>query len=255
MRCAVPIAIALVAGLSFLAGCATPTATAAAGGIDPQADRCLREMSETLAAARQFTFRYRVASELLLVEGRPVAAATERRVAVRRPDGLAITLMSSAGRRQLWFDGQRFVSLDLARNAYAQFDVRPNIEELCVTLTRDYQVDTPFVRLILFADPYAAIRPRLEGARYLGIESLGGQKCHHLALAEPTRTWELWVAIRPAAVPRRLTARFLDDPQRPPLEAEFDDWNLNARLADDLFEPRVPAGAYEVELVDLAGVP
>ncbi len=255
MRCAVPVATALLAGLSFLTGCTTPSSPAAAGGIDPQADRCLREMSRTLASARQFTFRYRVQSELLLVEGRPVPAATERRVAVRRPDGLAITLTSAAGRRQIWFDGRRFVNLDPARNAYARFDVQPNIEELCLTLSRDYHVDTPFVRLILFADPYGAIRPRLQGARYLGTESLGGQMCHHLALAEPTRTWELWIATRPAAVPRRLTARFLDDPQRPALEAEFDDWNLSAQLADDRFEPRVPAGAYEVELVDLAGVP
>jgi hypothetical protein len=44
---------------------------------------------------------------------------------------------------------------------------------------------------------------------YLGLQSVEGISCHHLALEQETIDWQLWIDAGPSALPRKLTIRWM----------------------------------------------
>ncbi len=237
---------------SLVAGCAA--ARPADSTIDPRADEQLRALGRTIGAARQFSFRERIAQEVVVGPRGPVTCATERRVRVRRPNRLAVDLNSAAAVRRTRFDGRTLITLDVDRRAYARVDGVRDLDELVGRLRRELAYRNPLAGLLV-ADPYAALRAELLAARYVGTETVAGRACHHLACRSRTAEWEAWLEADAAAVPRRLVVRYTDLPGQPVHDATLDEWNLDAQFAAAEFELVLPPDTYEMEVMEVSGLP
>ena len=53
---------------------------------------------------------------------------------------------------------------------------------------------TPPLSDVLFADPYHALTEHVESGTYVGRNSVGDTKCHHLAFRQKGIDWQIWIA-------------------------------------------------------------
>ena len=88
-------------------------------GIMPRADRILREMSEYLKKASEFTFHAEVAYDSVLASGQKIQFGGASKVTVRRPNRLHVEYRGDQRRTRVVFDGRTFTMHDMATNVYA----------------------------------------------------------------------------------------------------------------------------------------
>ena len=85
----------------------------------------------------------------------------------------------------------------------------------------------------------------------VGPATVRGTACEHLAFRSPGVNWEIWIAIKSAAVPLRLAVTFTDRPNFPRTLVEFSNWNLNPWLGAGDFVFRKPRGASEIPFLSV----
>ena len=220
----------------------------------PSADRILREMSSTLAAAK--TFRFSATREIdvaLLGEIEVAGKKAKIDVLVERPDKLAIRSVGQAGVRQFLVDGRALTVYESKSNCYSVSRVPGTLDALVDELDEKYGFVPPLADYAV-SDPYRDLRRQADTAIHLGRQTvgagflgLGGVECEHVALKGREADAELWIGVRDH-LPHQLVATFKNLPSSPKLRVEFRRWNLAARATAEDFTFTPPKGAMRVEM-------
>jgi hypothetical protein len=219
----------------------------AAAPIDPKADEQLKRMCACLASASQFSFRVHDTMDELVDFGQKIQFGRESRIALRRPDRLAVEVNGDLIDEQAWYDGRTVTLLDKRENSYGVIEVPGNIDAMLDYLAERFGVAMPLADLI-FSDPYQTAAPAIRSGGYVGLHRVNGMPCHHLAFRQDTVDWQLWVDAGQQPVPRKLLITYKAMPGQPQYTAVFSAWNLSASLPDELFAFTPPAGAAKVDL-------
>ena len=82
-----------------------------------------------------------------------------------------------------------------------------------------------------------------------GLHRVDGVPCHHLAFAQETIDWQIWIDAGPRPVPRKLLIHHKDERGAPKYSARLSGWDFHPRLSDGFFEFHPPDGAAEVEFL------
>ena len=209
-------------------------------------------MGRCLAAAEQFTVHVRTDKEGVIDRGL-VVGPTQRTIRLRRPDRLAIELLYPHGRRQTWYDGSRLVCLETVRNAYSSVAVKGSIENMFATLRGDNHYVKPLSALC-DSDPALTLCANARCVAYLGKRNLSGRPCNVVRIEREDAVIDLWIldAAQPLLLQTAVRQTNASEAER---ISHFEDWDFHTRLADAEFTPRLPAGAYEIELYDVTGLP
>jgi hypothetical protein len=241
-----PLHVYLVANflsLGLACGCGTekPTVTPA----DP--DQLLRQMSEKLAQAKEFSFKVDRKLDAALVEGRNIPENAQIEISVSRPGKFLAKSDSQDTVRRLIFDGQNLSVYDETMKLYSTVPVPGTIDEAVTKINERYGFTPPLAEFVL-SDPYGALSPRIKSQAYKGKETVGGIECHHLSFGGQVADSELWIGVADL-LPRKLMATFKDREGGPQLQADFSDWNLAVALDDKFFNFVAPQGSERVEMV------
>lgn len=241
----IPLSLFLALGS---VGCASEAAL-----VDPEADEVLRAMSETLAGAKELSFRAQGTVDEMLESGQMVQYSSTRKVVARRPDGLAIEAEGDLFRRRVWYEGQKLTVLDVDASAYASIDVPANIDDMLDYVIGEYDLTVPLAD-VLYRDPYKILIENVETGEYLGVPEVDGHPCHHLAFKQEVIDWQVWIDAGEVPVPRKVVITYAELPGHPQFAATLSDWDLSPTLSGETFEPQLPADAEQVEMDDLIGL-
>ena len=171
-------------------------------------------------------------------------------VSVRRPNKLAGTVVSADVERRIYFDGAKFVVLDVKRKLYAIEATEPvpeTIDELMSMLEKELGMPLPVSEFIAI-DPHEAMRRDAKIGKYVGEETLNGKKCHHLALKEYILDWDLWVGVD-SQLPVKFVIVATKIEGKPKIEVDFVEFDLQPNLPDKLFRFTPPDGAREIQML------
>lgn len=237
----------LVLSLVLAGHVAAQTTAAADSAVDPQADALLRRMSACLAGAERFTFRAHDMMDQLQPDGQRVQTAVNHRFAVRRPNAILADAEGDAENSRYVYDGKTLAIVDRTENLYATLPVPDTIDAMLDFVAQKYTLVMPLSDLF-FSDPYAATRPRMRAAGYVGLHQVCGVKCHHLAVRGEAVDWQIWIQAADPPVPRKLVITYKELPGDPQYIAFLDDWNLSASIPDDAFKFTPPPGAQQTDL-------
>jgi hypothetical protein len=106
----------------------------------------------------------------------------------------------------------------------------------------------------LFADPYKMFTEHVQSGTYVGLHQVGKMKCHHLAFRQKLLDWQIWIdADEKQPLPRKLLITFKRQVDQPQYTALIHHWDVNPKLADDLFQFKAPAGVRKVDFLDRHG--
>jgi hypothetical protein len=241
--------VVLAVGL-LLMGLASALPAPGSARIEAKADRILREMSEYLKTAREFTFHAEVSYDSVLTSGEKIQYGGAADVSVRRPDRLHVEYSGDERQSLAIFDGRTFTVHDVAVNVYAATEVPAGIDAATDRMVEQYGVSVPVADLT-YADPYATLTENVQAGSIVGRHSVDGTPCHHLAFSQDSIDWQIWIEDGPRPVPRKLLITYKEEPGSPQYTARLSGWDFQPRFSDHYFQFHPPEGADEVEFLPI----
>jgi hypothetical protein len=242
------ILISLILTLGF-----SVSSASAADGVEAQADRILREMSEYLQTAGEFTFHADITYDSMLTSGEKIEYGATADAAVRRPDRLQVEYRGDRRQSQFVLDGRTATIHDLLVNVYAVTEVPPGIDAALDRMVDVYGFSVPIADLV-YADPYAVLTEQVQAGSLLGQTSVDGTPCHHLAFSQQTIDWQIWIEQGPHPVPRKLVITYKQEAGWPQYAARLSNWNFLPRLSEHYFQFHPPEGSDEIEFLPTQAV-
>lgn len=231
--------------LGLLAASLLPAAAA-----EPNADQILRQMSATLSAARQLSFKATRHLDTGLVAGREVPEDAKVKVRVQRPNKIATASGGRDSARSFYADGQTATLVDRKMNLYATVPMKTSIDGLVKRLDTRFGFTPPLAEFVL-SDPYKEMSKQIRKSSVVGTGRIGWTECHRLALVGDLADADLWVGVKDH-LPRRLIATFKQLDGQPQLRINFSGWNLAATTRDQDFTFVPPKGVQKIYMIPTA---
>jgi hypothetical protein len=246
MRVSSMIAVAFViSGPAWVQMVGAQTTPAAAPAVAEQADRLLKQMSDYIGSADQFTFHADISFDHVLPSGQKLQFSAAEDVALHRPGRLYVEWQGDLGDRQFWYDGKSITLSDPAAPFYAAEAAPPDIDNMLDGLVPRIDFAPPLADF-LYRDPYQNARPKLQYGIYLGLNDVSGRSCHTLAFVEQDIDWQIWIETGPQLTPCKLVITYKTQPGQPQFTAVFTDWDFAPRIAAPVFTPDLPPGAEKI---------
>jgi len=224
-----------------------------AEGADPpaiqaKADQVLRQMADYLKSLEQFSFRAESTIEEVLSTGLKLQFAYTANIYVRRPSRLRANGSGDRFNQQLFYDGKTVTLLDKGSNVYATIKAPGNIEEALDYALEAFNLSAPLSEII-YRNAYDILTEEVQSGFYVGLSSIRGVKCHHLAFRQKEIDWQIWIEDSKTPVPRKfiITEKWVTG--GPQFSSLIDGWNASPRLKDSLFNFLVPKGAEMIEFL------
>jgi hypothetical protein len=221
------------------------TTNSAAPAVAEQAAHLLRQLSDYIGSAKQFTFHADILFDHVLPSGQKLQFAASENVALQRPGGLYVEWSGDLGDRQFWYDGKSITLYDPASPFYSTDAASPDIDSMLDKLVSRVGFVPPLADF-LYQDPYQSVRGKLQYGIDLGPNDVNGRSCHTLAFVEKDIDWQIWIDPGPQLTPCKLVITYKSQPSQPQFAAVFTDWDFAPRIAESVFTPELPPGTEKI---------
>ncbi len=221
------------------------TTSQAATGISPEADKLLKQMSDTLGAAGAFTFHANVLFDHVLPSGQKIQFSAMEDVALKRPDQLYVEWTGDLGNRQFWYDAGAVTLFDPSKPFYASAPAPGGIDAMLDGIQALAQF-TPPLADFLYRDPYGTVKGKIIYAVDLGPRNVEGKTCRSLAFVEKDIDVQVWIDAGEKPLPCKLVITYKAKPSQPQFSAVFSDWNFAPQFEAGAFTPEIPASAKKI---------
>jgi len=230
--------------------CAMPTPVSAqAAGVDPEAARLLRRMSDYVGGLQRFSLDTENTLEAVLVSGQKIQFDGATKVTVERPNRLYAERSGDA-RQNFYYDGKTLTLYNPTENYYATVPAPGTIEGMLDFARDALDVVAPAGDL-LFADAYARLMQDVTSGFVVGKTIVAGVECDQLAFRGPVVDWQIWIQGGDRPLPRKYVITTKDLAGWPQFTVVARNWNLAPDASDARFSFVPPQGAREVEFLPL----
>ncbi len=220
--------------------------------VSPEATRLLKEMSDYLGSADQFTFHADVLFDHVLPSGQKVQFSAGEDVALKRPGGLYVEWSGDLGDRQFWYDGAKLTVYDPSQMFYASAAAPGDIDSMLSNMDSVTQFAPPLSDF-LYSNPYGAVTGKLVYGFDLGVQTVNGKSCRSLAFVEKDIDWQIWISQGAQRTPCKLVITYKGRPAQPQFSATFTDWDFAPRMAASAFTADLPTGTKNVPFDTVGG--
>jgi hypothetical protein len=216
--------------------------------VEPRVDQIMRDASDFLKTAREFTFHAEVAFDDVIKWEQKVQYGASLDFSARRPDRLHAKYSGDLGERRFWYDGEHVTMFNATNDAFVTTAVPPTIDDALDHVMRKYNLSLPLADLV-YSDLYDAVMGNVRTGFYVGLHRVDGVPCHHLAFDQDLIEWQVWIDAGRQTVVRKVVITYKQLPGTPQYTAMLSDWDFAPRLSDRLFVPELPDTAEELEFV------
>jgi peroxiredoxin len=254
---------------AILCACAIATSSpagaedkAAAAKVDPQARKVFDEFEKYLKQLKSFEVSIDIAA--VVNEKKTEVSETLR---AERPNRLAFGyetagqryLLASDGKEMSTYLGGRF-NRYLERPAPETWQGIVDDRLAVVIMTSNGDLLTP---AFVSDEPVARLLASVDSAKYGGIASLDGAKCHLISAVGQGVDWQMWIDAGEQPLVRKFVCQSPESPARAKAAAaqpdfnivvRYKDWHINPTLAANAFAFNAPEGATKANsLAELVG--
>lgn len=201
--------------------------------VDAMATEIINRAAEFLAAQEQFSVSVEVWEDTT-VEGAKLQFSRNVHVQARRPDRVRIDVTTIEPLRSFYYDGKSVTVVDATTGFYGTAKAPQNIDETIAAMEDKLGITFPLDDVLL-SKPFGGAADKALTGEYLGLESILGIHCHHLAFHHKAVDWQTWIADGPIPSIRKVVMTFRDEENAPQLTAIFDDWNFTTKFPDYIF--------------------
>jgi hypothetical protein len=236
-----------LAAVAAVTGVAAVARTAAGGkGIEPAADRMLREMTDYLAGLKSFKVQATSIDQVVLASGQKIQLASESQVSVQRPNRLRSEQLGAGNGLGFFYDGKTMTLACRPQNSYATEPAPPTIDATVDKMRKDFRIDAPGADL-LYSKPYDILTEQVKGGRYIGRETLEGVPVNHLAFEGEEVDWQIWIQVGNQPLPMRFVVTTKTMKGQPEFTVQLSHWEPMAKITEATFQFPAVAGAKQVK--------
>jgi hypothetical protein len=227
----------------------TETTVASQTAIDSEALEVLKEMSDTLISAKEFTFDTEITNDITYDSGQPIQMSGTLKTEVRRPNHVYAKYIGDINTREVWYNGTNLTLYNENKNFYGEIKTPDSIDATMDFLIDTYNFSLPLAD-ILNADPYTSVMETTTGGFVVSDSKVQGKECTHLAFTATYVDWQIWISNDDPALPCKLVINYKELEGAPRYQAIFSNWNLNPKLSESVFKPNLPKDAVKIEFIN-----
>jgi len=183
-------------------------------------------------------------------------------MAIAKPNKLSARLIDGQQGITSVSDGKRLLLAFPALRRYSLEAVPETIDEIMGAGTQrsvNLQQGLLYVTTLMTGDdPVATYLEDITAAKHVGIEDIGGQKCHHLRLDFDPMAWDIWIDTSEQPLLRQASPDLqgffsaqnggeLPDGLKLSSKIAYKSWQLNAAIEPETFTIEPPTGLQRVD--------
>lgn len=217
--------------------------------IEEEAEVILRQMSDFLAEAEQFSLRSRQLVDEVSESGQRVLLFRSGRLMLQRPDRFRGEFAGDLFSHLVIHDGESITLFDRRENVYAKSPARMASDEAVDRFAERYGLVLPLADIVA-QSPYGSLVMEGTSGEYVGLHEVEGVRCHHLAFSTQSVDWQIWIPEVGDPVPRLLVITYKEIAGHPQFLSYLDNWDFTPGFSEDTFSFVAPSGAEEIEFYE-----
>jgi len=245
-----PFLLAIIPILSAGAGSGPESEPAPNPSVDPQADALLRRMSAFLGHQPFFSVEAEIWQDLNLWSGQRVQAGRNVVIQLRRPNRFRAEMRSTRRSRGLLYDGKSLTIVDRAQGYYGTIPAPALMDEALDVAVEQFGISLPLEDLVVL-DPYKSAIKNVNSGVYIGLVSVLGVSCEHIAFSQDAIDWQLWIEEGATPVPRKVVITYKDERGAPQYTAILSHWDFSTLPPDIAFVFEPQPGATKISVSEI----
>jgi hypothetical protein len=219
-------------------------------GIDPQADKFLRRMSDYLSSRQQFTVRTENTLEAVLTSGQKLQFSSPASASVWRPNRLHADRKGDIVNQEFFYDGKTLTLFNPKENLYATTAAPPTIDAMLDFAREKLNVIAPGAELLYENAAERMLKETMSGF-VVGPSVVGGVKSTHLAFRGAEVDWQIWIEDGDKPLPRKFILTSKKVAGEPEFTVVIRSWDVAPKLTNQEFSFTPPKGAKKIEFLQL----
>ena len=219
-------------------------------GMQPEAEKLLRRMSDYLAARKQFSVQTENTLEVVLTSGQKLQFASPATASVWRPNKLRADRKGDILDQEFFYDGKTLALYNPKENLYATTAAPPTIDEMLDFAREKLDVIAPGAE-ILYSNAAERMLKVTTSGFVVGPSVVGGVKSTHLAFRGAEVDWQIWIEEGGRPLPRKFVLTSKQVKGEPQFTVLVRSWNLAPKLTDQMFSFTPPKGAKKIDFLNL----
>jgi hypothetical protein len=240
---------AVILALVVLAGW-SQAADPQPAGIDPQAEKLLRRMSDYLASRQQFSLKTESTLEAVLTSGQKVQFDSPATAIVSRPNKLRAHRKGDILNQEFFYDGKTLTLYNPKENLYATTAAPPTLDEMFDFAREKLDIIAPGTDLLYTNAADKMLKASSSGS-VVGPSVVAGAKTTHLAFRAAEVDWQVWIEDGDKPLPRKFILTSKQVKGEPNFTVVIRSWDLTPKLTNQEFVFTPPKGAKKIEFLML----
>src|SRR5262245_45778219 len=219
-------------------------------GIDPQAEKLLRRMSDYLAGRQQFSLKAESTLEAVLTSGQKLQYDSPETLVVSGPNKLRAHRKGDIANQEFFYDGKTLTLYNLKENLYATTAAPPTLDETFDFAREKLDVIAPGADLF-YKDAAEKMLKASSSGFVVGPSVVAGVKTTHLAFRGADVDWQVWIEDGDKPLPRKFILTSKQVKGEPEFTIVIRSWDLAPKVTDKEFVFTPPKGAKKIEFLNL----
>lgn len=213
--------------------------------VEPKADSILRAMSKRLKSADHFMVSAERTVERITLDGHKIQFTGLVKTLLIRPSTIRTTFESMNRTYDLSFDGSTLKIWSPEANRYVSQPFSGDVDDLLDSLSLEHNFNVAMLDLLV-SNPYESAMGTARSGQYIGVTTIHGRKCHHLAYTTPTLDWQIWIDSEGDPLPRKLVITYREEEFAPQLYLDNIEWDFSQTSWPSF--PTIPGDAEKMDL-------
>jgi hypothetical protein len=150
--------------------------------------------------------------------------------------------------QQLFYDGKSITLYGKKANYYATAKAPEDIESTIDYAEEFFGLVAPAADLI-YRNSYDILIKDVWSTGYVGLSTVSGVECHHLAFRAEETDWQIWIENSKTPLPRKFVITSKWTTGAPQFTAVLSNWDVSLKLKDSRFIFVAPAGAEKIDFL------
>jgi hypothetical protein len=219
-------------------------------GMDAQAEKLLRRMSDYLASLQKFTARTENTIEVVLTSGQKLQYDSPANASVWRPNRLRADRKGDLTSQEFFYDGKTLTLFNPKENLYATTAAPPTLDAMLDFAREKLDVIAPGADLLYSNAAERMLKEKASGF-VVGPSVVAGVKSTHLAFRGAEVDWQIWIEDGDKPLPRKFILTSKKVTGEPQFTVLVRNWDLTPKLTDQMFRFVPPKGAKKIEFLML----
>jgi hypothetical protein len=202
--------------------------------IEPEALILIKQMTQTLGAAKTIQFESIVQSEFPSIDGIPVIYTTAANIALQRPNKFNVVVKGDGPSNEILFNGKKLFAYSPEKNLVAMSESPNSIDAAAQFAYDKAGIFFPGDDLVL-SNPYEHLTAGLTDAFITGKSKLiGGVETYSIIMAGRGLQGQIWIGVKDH-LPYMASWIYLGDKARPRTTLIYKNWKIDSLISPDRF--------------------